>query len=580
MGLSILYLCSFFALWLTCLLYPKTEKINFISGTMMGYVTVLCYGAFGAFALKLCHVPINLQSMSYIYLFAAIIVSAGIFRKHRIQRLTFEIFDFVMLVVALCVFGRLAVHIFSRHININYLNMVDPGRHFQMAMEVVREEKISGMYFAPLHNAMFISVLSPFVPETWCYKLFILSDCFHNLMELYFFYGFMLYVGKGCRHKWMPALVTALYWCGYPLYSFARGGYVYWAMGAMLVQYVIFVLHLYENNNKLRKLCILLLSLGCFGVTVCYIEFAPAIVISVMAVITYYLFKEKKIVFDKKLMFGIVATVIIVCICASVGYYFVFYSRDVSIFQALSGGKNTSKNWEIIVSIPILYCIVYNQIREKKLNAYSFALVSFLGIQFCFTVLAAVNRVSTYYLFKPFYIFWSLIWIILYNERDRFVGKFKKYTLNYLIAVAVVTMFVYVPQQELETTEACSLDNSIWRHNALVVQKNFRDPYLSTAKVELMEYICNEWDEEETVVSLLATNTLKGISAWYEGITNQPAYWLSPLTQEDIESYLKESDTEYVLVFTDSEAYECNAEYLDSFEKVYSNTEGFIAKVH
>lgn len=573
---SILYISMFGFFLVTALLYPKTRNINFVSGFMLSYITALCYGAIGALFIKILRAPINLLSMSVIYAIGGAFLLIGIIKRRSLQKFTFRLFDFGAIFIMLMVFGRIAVYIFSRHVNINYANMPDSGNHFYMAMSVVRANDISGMYFTPLFNAMFIELLLPLVPETWSYKLFILSDCYHNLMELFFFYGFMLYISKGNKNKWLPVAVTFLHWCGYQLYGFIDA-YIYWGMGATLVLYGIFILKIYENNLKLRLMCMILLVLGCYGIIVCYIEFAPAIVLAIIIAIVYTRYKENNFCLDKGIKATLIVLSIILCICAGIGYYLVFKSPELDIFEALNIGVNDSRNLEILISIPIIYYIAKRQLKEKRVNVYTMTLFSFLLVQIGFTVLAALNKMSSYYLFKSYFIFWSLIWIILLSEIKIFEGKVRTYTLNYLAIILIFVMFSYVPKTS--DIAPYSIDNSIWRVNADKLQIDFRDSSLNATKMDMIDEIYYKWGKEGKSVVLIGTNYIKGECAWYSGITDQPIFWRSPLNQEHIAEYLETINPDYIFIFYDSDAYEENAEYLETFEKVYETEEGFVAKV-
>jgi hypothetical protein len=576
---SFLYLFSFIAFVICLSLYPKTNNINFMSNIMFSYVTALCIGAIGAIVLQICQIPIDLPGMVCVYAIGAIVVLAATIRKHSVQKMEIRAFDFIVMAVGAMLIALFADKIFSRHLNINYLNMVDPANHYYYAMKVVRNKKISSMFFAPLYNGMFINMFQPFVKETWSYKLFILSDCFHTLMECFFFYGLMVYVCGKTKHRWIPVLVTALYWIGYPMYSFGGGAYIYWAMGAMLVEYVIFALKLYDDNESNGGRYIFFMLLGAISVTVCYIQFAPATFLSMFAVVIYKIDKKKKIVINKKLVVKLAIAGFITLICAMIGYYFVFYSNGLEILKQFKEGTNSSKSLELVVSVPIVYYLVYNQIKQKSLNAVSITLMGFWIVHTVFTLLACVNKVSSYYLFKDHFIFWALLWIILVDQRSNFKGKIGKYTIRYLVLVWSALMFLYQPSGNRETDHTYSLDNSIIRHDLLFLDYDYREPYLSTTKIEMMEYVYYNFDESDKV-PLLGVNALKGVCAWYEGITNKESYWLSPLEQEDIENYLDKSGAQYFAVFKDCDAYVDNAEYLDSFEKVYENEEGFISKVY
>lgn len=581
MNQTILYMISFCCFVLACIYYPKSEKSNIITDTMICYVMALCYGAFGALILQICKVKIHIVSISIVYLVGAITITLIILKKKKIQKHFIQYHDVIACIIIFIVIAGIGVHIFSRRLEINFGNTVDPSVHYTWAMEIVRNGTVSGMFFAQFHNAMFIEMMMPFFTEITTYKAFILADCFHTLMQCYVFYGIICYVLKKSKYKFLPLIVTALYWFGYPLYSYTMGGYIYWTMGGMLVQFVVFILQVYRENVSMRKLCIIPLVLGAFGCTLCYVQFAPAVFIAIAAVIVFCIYKEKGIVIDKKFIsIGLIIGVFFL-ICALLGYYFVFASRGIGIFYAFSLGTQESRSLEFIIAVPIIYYLIYRAVIEKKMNAYSIAICSFGVVQVGFTLLAMINMVSSYYLFKPYYVFWSLIWLVLLERREYISGKVRRYVINYTLVTVLLLMFAYTPKGEWNTNDAFSLDNSMYRYNAVILkEKDFRDSFMDEVMIELIECAYNINQEQDVQVTIIGSNEIKGRVAWYQGIVNQPAYWISPLKKEFLDEYLAQNNPQYIMVFKDDTGYEDNKQFFDSLEWIFENEKGFIAKFY
>lgn len=574
------FLVSFLMCWLGFVFFPKTSKLNAVVSFMLGYMTTLCYGAAGALVLQVCHVGITLESVGVIYLLMAIVLWGYVIWKRSVQRLEVRKIDFLGLLVGALIVGGVALHIFTVYLHANYHNSIDPSSHFYMAMQTVRNHGISGMYFSQFHNAMLMNILLHFLPEVWCYKAFIISDCFQTLMQYYFVYAFMIYLFRNHKKKYLPILITLLYWLGYPLYSFAGGGYVYWAMGATLVIYVFWLLKIYEEHKALRKKCLALVLLGCFSIVVCYVQFAPAAVLAAILVILYCSFSENHFVVSKKGMMQLGAVGAVGLLLGALSYYFIFYRHGLDVFESLRGGSNTSKSLELIVFIPVLYYIIYTRAKTKKWNAYVWSMLSVCFVQLALALLSAMNMVSSYYLFKSNFILWFLAFVVCIDGYQCIEDKMRGYFRHYLAVVSIFLLMTYVPKNQLESDDAFSLDNSIYRHNALLFQvEDYRDSF-AASNMDLIEYIASNYDYATEKVALIGTNEITGARGWYTGVTGQYKYYIkSPLEQEGIENYLQNNEVDYIVVFYDSEAYEVQKEFLESFEKVYDSEEGFISRV-
>ncbi len=580
MGVILFFLFSFIMCWTGCILFPKTSKMNAIVGIMLSYMTVLCFGAAGALVLQLFHIDISLKNCGGVYFILALCIWGYIIYRRELQKLECRKWDIIGLLVGAFIVGGIALHIFTIYLHLNYHNSIDPSSHYYMAMGTIRGQSVSGMYFSQLHNAMLMSMIIPFLPETWSYKAFIFADCFQTLMQFYFAYAFMIYLCRAKKKKYLPILMAVLYWLGYPLYSFAGGAYVYWAMGATLVLYVIWLLDVYARRKDLRKLCLPLVLLGCFSIAVCYVQFLPATMLAVILVMGYCSLAENGQRLEKRQIQKIGIALGMALLVAGAGYYIIFYSRGLRVFDALSGGRNTSKNLEMVISIPIIYYVVYKKAKEKRWNAYLISFLSFVTVQVVLTLMASLNMVSSYYLFKDYFIFWAFLFIILLSDGNAITGKMKGYLKHYLIAAAIFLMFLYTPVKELENDTLFSLDNSIYRHNAVLFKmESFRESFVES-NMDLIEYIAENYEYPKEKVALIGTNEIMGTCAWYAGISGQYIYYYAPFLEvEKIEQFLSDRDADYIVIFYGSTAYEEQKEYFESFEKVYESEEGFISRV-
>lgn len=573
---SVLYFISFLLFFLLCFFYPKhKERMNAITCAMISYVTTLSYGAGAALIIQVLGFRVDNGHVAAGYAMGCIVLLLLLGKEKRVQPIGIYKRDVISLGLLCVIIVYVCVHVFSSHFYMNYHNGVDSANHFKYAMDIVRNGKLSGMYFAQFQNAMFMEMLLPFVPDTWNYKLFVLADCFHTLMECFFFYGMIVHFMTQKEKKALPFIITLLYWCGFPLYSFVTGSYIYWAMGAMCVQYVLLLLRIYEECNFRSRRIIVFIALGLLAVTTCYIEFAPGIFLSVFGILTYQLYKEGKIAFNQSFFIKIGIIGILACICAIIGYYFIFAKRGLKVFDVFMMGVDTNKQLEIVLSIPFVYYIIYQQIKRKQLDTLAIGTICYVFVQIGFTVFAMAGKMSAYYLLKSSYIFWTICWIYIVYRPISIPEKTKTDFKHYVVLCIGVLMFSYCPSVDADY-QSITLNNSIWKHNMQeFANYDFREQFIDANILDFFAYIYEKYPDDDVV--FISDNTQKGTCAFYSANINKSYYYDMPMTVETIENYLKTYDGTRMLVLTNTNAYRENQEYFDSLEREYSTEDGFIA---
>lgn len=557
---------------------PKSsEKMNLLVSIMFSYVTVLCMGALGALLINAVGMPVCLLTMGTVYLLIAI---AGIFiciQKKAFQKLLIRKWDVVSLVVCTLIVGLISLYIFTPYIHLNYYNAVDPSVHYLGAMEVVRKECINSMFFAALYNGMIINLFKWILPTEWTYKAFILADIFHTLMELLFFYTAAVILMKKTKKQWVPLAVSLLYWCGYPLFSFAFGGYIYWGMAVMIVEYALLLLWLYEKKAGGKVLLAYALA-GCFGVSVCYIQFAPGLFLTFFGMIIYHAVLDKKIRVSKESIIMIACGCVVAEVCALIGYRLIFASRNLKIFDVFKIGSMDANALELLVICPFVICILLEiRNRGEKWNVFHISTFIYAVMQFVMTIMSGLGLVSTYYLFKPYIVLWFLVFAVL-MEKGSYQGKERRSKLRlYIIGVFCFLTLSYNGKD----SNTVSINQSIFMQNMdVLANADFSGGCMSdNGKLYLFQYAMKELPAESKV-PLVITNERVGAGSWYQGLYERGTYIVQPTwSREELDTVLEEYDVRYFIVFYDDLLYrELLGDYLNTYERVYENDNGFIAK--
>lgn len=579
---ALVYVISFiFSVSMLVLFPKKQDKVNFIVDGMFSYVTVLCVASFFAFLLNLIKVPITLFSMGGSFAAIGVIAAIGTAFKKSVQHHFLRKTDIISVLVLIFAVGAFALYIFTPYIHANYYNAVDPYEHFLYAVSILRSEKLSGMFFNSLYNGMFIGMFEWLLPQTWLYKAFIVSDIYHIILELLFFYAVLLVAGTNKIKKYSPLGISLFYWCSFLMFSFIWG-FVYWSMAIMLVEYIVILLKLYMEKRVPSKTLFGFIIVGLFAVAMCYIELAPGVALTVLMTVCYDYVHDKRISWNfKYLQYGIL-TLLALAGIAFAGYHYVFGSRGMVFSAVLQMGEQQNIGLELVLMFPLVICILVKVVREKtKLTAFQVAYLTHVIVQVIFTVLSICHVISTYYLQKPFFVLFFLSIMVILEGCTKWTHKHIQCIGLYLVATLAFLVFSY----DGKNSSTFSLQQSTIVQNLDVLSNyDFSEGALSdNDKLYLMQYAMEEMRKDGAVIPLIvSTPGKRGIGLWldatYEDAT---VIWLEDTncTEEEMEKLLKEKEATHFMIFFDDLLYIYDLhDYFDSFEWVYRNDAGFIGK--
>lgn len=579
---AIFYIASFFFAVIMITLLPKKEqKINAVTDVMFAYVTTLCVTSLLAFLINLLGVPINLLSMGGIYLCLGIFALIVIAGKKNIQHHVIRKMDVISVALLVSTVGIMMLFIFTPYIHFNYYNQVDPCNHFLYASDIVHSEKLGGMFFNSLYNAMFMEVLAWAVPTSWLYKAFILSDIYHLILELIFFYACIV-ASKEKMKKYTPLAWSMFYWWSFLLFSFLWG-FIYWSMAAMLVQYVILLIKFQEESKERKKVLWVLMGIGVFAITMCYIEFAPSIVLTLIAIIIYNSYTDGKIKWNMANVKYLVIIAIVFVAVMIVGYHYVFRDRGITSLDALKMGQQQNIGLELVLMLPLAMTIILKSVREKrKLTVLQLAYLTNLSVQILYTILAICHVISTYYLQKTFFILFFLSVVVILEGCATWTRKMYQYIG--IAALSVLCFFVL--SYDGDDSKTFSIQQSTLIQNlSILSEHNFSEGTLSdNAKIYLMQYAMEELGEEKGNVPLIMSSPVnRGVASWLEATYRDTSFiWVenATCTEEQMTAVLEGRKATHFIIFFDDLLYIYDLhDYFDSFERVYRNDAGFIGKV-
>ena len=467
-------------------------------------------------------VPVNIYSMGMLYTALA----AGIFflikKEGMKQEYVWKKYDFLVIGIVTVAVGAICLEIFSPQLWYCFYNS-DAGLHLKEATDIVRSQEVTKMYFVHLQNAMLVEVIQPFVRIADWYKGYIIGECLFLWFETLFFLAFIRRFTKTKLSKVFGIVITIAYFMGYPFFSFYYS-FGYWAVGSMMVGFLVMALRIYEEAKVERRYSICMLMLGCFGVMTSYMLFAPITFIAVFVYLMIVAKREGKIFTLKNVILAL--KVFLIPTIMGIGYCFIgfFVKSGTSITGALGnqGGIYTEWYMDFFWTIfPVLFILV-RTLRKKRFTPDAVFFGAYLGFTGVMLFLTLTHHVSTYYYYKTYYPLWMLCWVLTMRAVAVMLQEAKESLLAY---IAMVAMFIVLCFGKIEYRVVTSTENitgalhspaffTLFQHNWSFISRGHQG--LDTSVFDLFQYVAENLSEEKMVPLMTETNDY-GQTYLYEG---------------------------------------------------------------
>lgn len=585
MILTVFFVFSFLLAFASLFLTRKSEKeLNATSWLLLSLLAVICMGSIVAGIAGLLPIPINLLTMSIIYLVIGLGFLIPLLLKKRIQKYKWNLYDILcMIAFALLAYAIRRV-IFGDYCFV--FKNSDAAVHFENAMHIVRRHKLTGMYFASLYTGTMIEIFQPFVSELNYYKIFILADNLALMAELMFFFVLIRdYLDK----KWKKALGLVLcmfYLGGYPMVSYVQH-FFYWGICAMLVGFVLLMVRYYRTKEIDRRWSIFFLMLGCAGVFLCYMLFAPITYIATFLSLVVIAKQEGKVFTWGNV--GLALKIFLFpCVIGLYYCYFQwFFKNGISVSGVMQsdGGTYAELYINFVLMLPLLVYWVIRRIKEKEITENLVFFLSFVIFILAAFVLVYIGKFSTYYYYKLYYLLWLMSFVVILLA----CIELAKRQWEMLVSMGILVGFLGIMY-------SANLDERILAKTTLTQSNHsqqFFDVYhfnrlrfgvatlYDDRLLDLCEYTIEDTREKREKIPLLADLDTYGYAYWYDAITGQHSYkyygWCYQFAE--IQERIDRGACDYLVVLNFSDIYVDNKEYFDSFDKVMENEIGFIISV-
>ena len=584
---TLFYLASLLACTITLYWFRKSHKpMNGFIWAVLSFLSVLCMGSIIAGVISILRIPVNLYTMAAAYFLVTVLIAALIRKDGMRQEYVWEKYDVFVIVLVTAVVAAISIKIFSPQLVYCYYNS-DAGLHLKEATDIVRSQKVTNMYFLHLQNAMMIEMAQPFLRIADWYKAYIVGDCFFLWLETLFFAAMIRRFAKTRATQIFSFLLIAGYFMGYPFLSYYYS-FGYWAVGSMFVGFLAMALRLYEEALVERKITVFMLMLGCFGVMLSYMLFAPVTYLAVFFYLVLVAKREGKIFTKRNVR---LALEVFLLPCAMGLYYCLwgfFISSGTSIAAAISnqGGIYTELYMDFFWTIfPVLFVLMHT-FKRKKLTPDVMFFLAYLGFTGIMLLLTLTHHVSTYYYYKTYYPLWMFCWVLTARAVALMLQEAKETLMAYCVMIAFFFVLCYgrIEYRIFTSTEKItgSMHSpaffTLYQIDWSFIEREHIG--LSDSLFDLFQYVEDQFADEK-MVPLLTEEMDYGKTYLYEGSSRYdfPDFYHWRHTPEELRQAFDDWDVHYAVLLKETQFEELHGKKTlsdDAVEIVFENEAGYI----
>lgn len=554
---------------------------SFIKRMTICIINQLCIGAVCAKVLDAFDISINLRSMGIVYLVLGVILIWRGISKKKFYQFNLQKIEVYSCVVIAIWFGIVFVIVFTPDVSLNYIN-ADPANHFYFAQNIMQTGKLGNMYFAALYNALFMEVLQPFISKFSLYKAFICADTLANLLNIFMFYCLAC---EFCRKKFTKLVlpfVCLIYFLGWPFYSYAVGGFVYFGWGVTLFAYAVWCIWKMENAEYKKEQIsyILRAMIAGYCVLECYMLFVPILML-VIAGSIWLLYRNSIMKNLKMKLIVILCGIVFAIVCFKVVYIGFFSGNIENVFRSfqLQGGIHRELYNDFLYILPMILYVILSNIKKKQ----SDVILRTEIITVCYTIvmlgLCLLGYISSYYYYKTYYILWFFSWIICVKAIDDLYDKDKiiLYSLGGSVFLAVLLGIIgidnrYIFRDKLIVpTELTGNDNnvpfSIYGEVQQYLSKDKNDDDIQ-AMFEICQLVSEAMEINTSQLIFISESYYTGI--WFNNFAGGSNIRVE--NNEDLIQVIDNTDKEYLVLHQNSEMYREAKDIIDDkLELIYEN---------
>ena len=410
--MNILYIIETIVFFILLLLVKKSDnKLNILKHAIIMVFVIMCYNFICSAILSIFKIPVSLLNIVIGQAILILVCLIKILIDRKIQKYEISIKDIIFLILAICIVTAVNYKAFGKLDQLSYVT-TDASVHFNTSKEFYKTENmfIEGkegfMPFLYTNEGIFYKALEPIIGEFNLYKVFAFVDASVLIMAIMLFY---FIIKDKLENKLLKYILTCIaciiFVLGYPLNSMLTGfHYLQAGINAILLAIVIM------GEKEISKTWkILLTSMANICIIFTYNLFAPLLfIIEYIYILKQSYNSEKKVITTYTILQTLIAFVI-PGICAIL-YFLVFRgSQNEGLGLLADGFTLRNKITNIVFFIPFT---LYYFIKSIKNKEFDFSFIFVLGVllyTLLFIGLYFINKISSYYYFKIYYLIWPAI---------------------------------------------------------------------------------------------------------------------------------------------------------------------------
>jgi len=587
--MNIIYTLITITLFVVIILIKKSEeKLNIFKQMIITTILFSCYNMLVCYIFSLMKLPITLITLSIANLMILIIGLIKLIKDKQIQHYFVDKKDIIYIFLVLIVILPIAYKQYGNVDSIKYYT-TDARVHYNASKLFYNYETLlintneyqGFMPFTYANEGIIYKLIAPIIGEFNLYKVFIVSDILICATSMILFYLLL----KDKADSWIKYIIICIacviFVLGYPLNSMLTG-FHYLQVGVNLILTTMLVMNISKLDKRYKTIYMFLINLG---VIFSYNIFAPLVYMTEFIYLFYSNYKENKRVINKQLIIDIILTLFMPGVLAVCYFILPVTSSGGNPTQGIDGEGYIYRNmWStIILFVPFTLYYLIQKAKERKID---FSLIFITGLilnTIIFFALYKINKISSYYFYKMYYIIWP---IIIYMSTSGLIKFYNKKLLNKFIAI--ILLIIYIATMMLFIKEIKYFFNKAYyekdEENITTIMGIFNVnktllemPKLLTAdEIDSLEYVENNIDSQKTLFILIPRQEDWKQIMLYKSNPHGTEF---RKIDEEIEKW-NNGEYEHIVLFLNRNTYKVNKDkiVLEGTKKIYSNNEVQIYK--
>lgn len=601
--MGIIYLISIIALSLVFILFKKTEKKeNIIFWIFLTLVLIICYNTFEVYILSLLKIKSYLITLAIINFILAILGAIHIKNKKQIQKYYLKKFDIIAIISIFIVVIVIAYQRYGANYAIKYESS-DAATHYISAKYFYKnktllvdpeiKDRLFGfekfMPTAYVNTGIAFDIVSNFVSESNFYIIYILFDIMVWYLGAVLFY---LIITKSTNKRFLNitgVIISVLYMMAYPLNSMLFG-FAYLSVSLVVIEAIIAIAPMIKKNIIELKYILPIGFLLTFTLFFSYYLFVPIVYMALGIYLAADMFKNRK----KEKLFSIKNITIIsilLIIPTILGFcYFILpgiLEGEVTEVQAISAEGYIYRDLytNLILIAPLILYYVIDKTKNGENDFINNSIIITAVIFLIMLIGILVDKVSTYYYFKIYFMFWIFAMIAVFEAIKKLYNNknLKNFVYAYLIFYIGIHLYSMLNidakfqnrNDYINTEPLAKQITHIYSYNQNCV-KNSPAIYTQEQK-EILKYCENNniFSNKDSIAVCANNLQQRWIYAIYEVADVSEIREFALIEKKfDIEEWLN-SDKDYYLYINNGETVELNNEN-ENYKVLYNNIGGAI----